>query len=259
MIFSTIVGVSSLLALAAAQPPPWITAGPGPWGRDGPWGAAPSEWAGRGPQYQAQFNNWVSAHNKDWASLTARYGPNWQSWANQASSAFNAWNSDAPWVTANHPNPPAVVTVNNPPSTVTVGGWNGPPFNGGFGPFTNNGPWTTGPWTSWWNGNGGGMGNCPPATWPGWTQGSWATSAPWTTWTACIATGTTTAVYTTNINGIIQTYTSVGVAFAEATNNGLIAPIPGAIIAGGPSLPKPTGVMAMGGAILAGVAAVAAL
>ncbi|QDS71970.1 hypothetical protein FKW77_001263 [Venturia effusa] len=103
------------------------------------------------------------------------------------------------------------------------GGWgpnSGGPFQGGNwgnGPFGQSGAWTTGAWTKWWNGN-----QCPASDWPGWTSGSWSTSAPWTSWSACTASVTSSSIYTTTSFGsnVPYTTTSFGYMVAQATAAG---------------------------------------
>lgn len=58
----------------------------------------------------------------------------------------------------------------------------------------------------------------------GWTSGSWATDAPWTTWSGCLAQTTATSVYTTTVtegNGTVATLTTTGygVQLAQATGS----------------------------------------
>ena len=92
-------------------------------------------------------------------------------------------------------------------------GGNGP-FGGNWGPFGSSGPWTTGPWSTWW-----GQQGCPEPNWSGWTCGEWSTNAPWTTWTGCTATTTATTTYTTTVtDGSIVTSVMYGVQVAEQSD-----------------------------------------
>lgn len=58
---------------------------------------------------------------------------------------------------------------------------------------------------------------------PGWTSGAWASNAPWTTWTGCTASATTSSVYTTTMSQsgsqVVATTTGYGLALAQATDS----------------------------------------
>ncbi|KAF1991882.1 hypothetical protein K402DRAFT_459116 [Aulographum hederae CBS 113979] len=86
---------------------------------------------------------------------------------------------------------------------------------GGFGNLPQNGAWTSGAWTSWWNGY-----QCPSSAWSGWTTGQWSTNAPWTSWTACTARTTASRVITTTSNGQVFQTTSYGIDVAQAQQTG---------------------------------------
>jgi len=250
---TTLLTLTTALSLAAASPqgpPPWITGAPSgfPFANGAFPTGIPSDWASSiGPSYASEYSSWFSAHSSDWASLTAAYGTDWSKW----SSAIATMTYDAPpWATGTSPGGPPFF-AGGPGGHGK--GWHGPPFAGGngYGPFRGDGPWTSGPWTKWWNANG--TAACPPATWTGWTAGPWGTNAPWTSWSGCAATTTASSVYTTTLaGGVTTTATSFGVQLAEATGTAALTPT------------TPTGAaekvsVALGGMLAAGMAVVAVL
>lgn len=112
--------------------------------------------------------------------------------------------------------------------------------------------------TAWW-GSASASGGCPGSSWSGWTSGSWSTNAPWTTWSGCSASTTATSVYSTTISGVPTQTTSYGfqVAQAQAASTGSSGSAASASA-------TPTGAagkkeVAMGGAVVAFVGAVALL
>lgn len=179
--------------------------GGGNWGYNGwsPTGTASSAWA----SYTSAHPNGPSSG--DWASFTSAYGV-----------------SNGPWGSGTPTGSWATYITGGPGGPNGGHGWNpgmGGPFgaggrNGGWGPWGSSGAWTSGPWTSWWNGNG--AGNCPASDWPGWTSGSWSASADWTSWKGCTASTTATAVVTGTVSGVPYTSTSFGYQVAQADNSG---------------------------------------
>jgi hypothetical protein len=54
----------------------------------------------------------------------------------------------------------------------------------------------------------------------GWTESSWSTAAPWTSWSSCTASTTATNYYTTTLpNGAVQTTTNFGIRVAQAATD----------------------------------------
>jgi len=231
----------TLLSVAVAQPPPWITGAP----NGGPWSAVPT-------QYASQYSSWINAHSSEFNSLTSLYASDWNSWA----SAVKTLSGEAPpWLSAL----PSGFTAGGPWGPGGPGGpgkgWRGPPFAAGWGPWGSAGPWTAGPWTSWWNQTG--TYACPPATWSGWTEGPWASGGPWTSWSGCSATTTASSVVTTTLSGgQVTTTTSFGVQLAEATPTPT-TPAGNTGNAAANMMPRATA--AFGGALAVGLAALAAL
>lgn len=63
---------------------------------------------------------------------------------------------------------------------------------------------------------------CTDRKFAGWTSGDWASNAPWTSWTGCVASTTASSVYTTTVStsgsAIVSTATGYGLALAQATD-----------------------------------------
>ncbi|KAF2167526.1 hypothetical protein M409DRAFT_22334 [Zasmidium cellare ATCC 36951] len=212
----------------------WGGAGrPGPWATGGDWSSAAGEfssWTAANtitalPTAASQWSTFTSAYPLpsglssfgDWAS--ANGFPGGSAWPTQ-------WTTNSAWASA--------VSAWGGDANGGPGGPGGPiGWHGGAGPFGGGGPggngwgpgawgssgaWTSGPWTSWWGTNG-----CPASTWSGWTDGPWSTSAPWTTWSGCVASTTASQVFTqttvSNGNSITAVSTSFGVRVAEQTND----------------------------------------
>lgn len=216
---------------------PYTTPAPG--GYSGAWppnGAAGAAFA----SYMSAYPNGPGAN---WGSFTSQYGLTRGPWNGAMPSGSPSWNNYLSG--AGGANGAAAFFAG---MGMGMGGWNagmGGPFGGMWGGLPQQGQWTQGPWTSWWNGN-----QCPASNWPGWTSGAWSTAPPWTTWAGCTATPTATSVFTTILNGNPIVTSTFGYRVAQAAATGVNGASPtnaasnGKTIAGGAAIAGLMGVIA---------------